>query len=151
MIRSMLAVLAIGASALGCTAMEEHHRAMSAPPRQSLPGTKNYSAAVSAGNLLFLSGTLGRGSDGKVVEGGIRAETRQAMENLKRTLEKMNLSMSDVVKVNVYITQVEHFAPMNEVYIAYFPSNPPARTTVVTGMPDKAGNIEIEMIALSAR
>lgn len=67
--------------------------------------------------------------------------------HFKRTLEKTSL----VVKVNGYITQIEHFAPMNEAYITYFPSGLPARTTVVTGMLDKAGNIEIEMIALHAR
>ncbi|MGE5526351.1 MAG: RidA family protein [Rhodospirillaceae bacterium] len=151
MFRSMLVICAAGASVLGCSTLEERHPSISASTRQSLPGTKNYSAAVAADNLVFLSGTLGRGADGKVVEGGIRAETRQAMENLKRNLEKMNLSMRDVVKVNVYITQVEHFGPMSDVYITYFPSDPPARTTVVTGMPDKAGNIEIEMIAVRSR
>jgi 2-iminobutanoate/2-iminopropanoate deaminase len=106
-----------------------------------------YSGAIVAGDYVFLSGTTGRGADGKIVEGGIKAETKQVMENVKAMLEKAGVSMRHVVKVTVFIKNAEDFRGMNEIYLSYFPTEPPARTTVVASFVAKEANVEIEMIA----
>jgi reactive intermediate/imine deaminase len=107
-----------------------------------------YSDAVRSGNLLFLSGTIGaQPSSRQPVEGGVVAETRQALENIKANLHAHGSSLDRVVKCSVFLADIADFERMNGVYREYFPTNKPARTTVaVAGLPLGA-RVEIECIA----
>lgn len=107
-----------------------------------------YSHAVWAGDLLYLSGQTPLDSGtGKLVEGGIDAQAAQCFRNLFQVLQAAGLRPGNVVKVNVYLTDMADFASMNAVYAAQFEPPYPARTTVaVAGLP-RGASIEIEMIA----
>ena len=108
-----------------------------------------YSPAVQGANFIYLSGqTPIDPVTGKLVEGGIGEQTRQAFQNLKAVLLAGGLSLEDVVKVNVYLVDMADFAGMNAVYQEQFAAPYPARTTVaVAGLPLYA-RVEIEMVAL---
>lgn len=118
---------------------------LTSPERSNAP----FSEAVRVGNLLFLSGQLGRDPQtGKLAEGGIEAETRQCLENIKRTLEKYGSSLDRVVKATVMLADIGEWARMNSVYTTYFTSNKPARSAFgVSGLAGGA-RVEIEVIAL---
>jgi len=91
-----------------------------------------YAKAVKANGFLFVSGNVGVDpKTGKVAEGGIKAQTRQILENLKELVESQGSSLADTVKVNLYLVNVRDFPGMNEVYKEYFGPKPPTRTTVV--------------------
>jgi 2-iminobutanoate/2-iminopropanoate deaminase len=107
-----------------------------------------YSHAVRAGDFLFVSG-LGPvdPATGSVVKGTIEEETRRTLDNLLILLKEAGRTAADVAKTTVYLLDMRDFAAMNAVYAAYFPENPPARTTIqAAGLP--AGiSIEIDAIA----
>ena len=106
-----------------------------------------YSSAVRAGDYIFLSGTGGVvDKDGKEVK-GIKAQTKQCLENIKRVLEAAGLSLCDVVKVTVFITNIDDFAQMNEIYRDYFIKDRPARSTIVTGPGNPASLIGADCVA----
>jgi len=117
---------------------------LTSPERAQAP----FSEAVRVGNLLFLSGQLGRDpKTGKLAEGGIEAETRQCLENIKQTLEKYGSSMDKVIKATVMLADIAEWAKMNSVYVTYFPKNKPARSAFgVSGLAG-GGRVEIEVIA----
>lgn len=110
-----------------------------------------YSDAVRVGDLLFLSGTVGTmPGTRRLAEGGLVAETKQALENVKTNLEAHGASLERVVKCTVLLADIRDFDAMNEVYRQYFPRNKPARTTFgVSGLPLGA-RVEIECIAHAA-
>ena len=90
-----------------------------------------YSQAVISGDFVFVSGQIAIDpKSSKVIEGGIEAQTVQVLENLKNILESVNLSLSDVVKTSVFLSNLNDFQTFNRVYSRYFDKNPPARTTV---------------------
>ncbi|MEZ0537163.1 RidA family protein [Caldicellulosiruptoraceae bacterium PP1] len=90
-----------------------------------------YSHAVMINNMLFLSGQLPINPQSGKIEGDtIEEQTRLVLNNIKAILESANLTLDDVVKVNVYISDLSLFAKFNEVYSEYFKSNYPARTTI---------------------
>ena len=90
-----------------------------------------YSQAVIADGWIFVSAEKGVNPDtGKIVHGGVPAETDQTLKNIRTILEAAGSSLNDVVRCVVYMTDIEQFAAMNEVYAGFFPKNPPARTTV---------------------
>lgn len=107
-----------------------------------------YSHAVESGELVYLSGQTPLDPDtGKLVAGDVAAQAEQCFRNLFGVLAAAGLTPDDVVKVNVFLTAMEDFAAMNEVYAKQFSVPYPARTTVgVAGLPLGA-RIEIEMIA----
>lgn len=108
-----------------------------------------YSQAIQAGNLLFLSGQIPIDpATGEVVKGGIQQQTRQVLENIKGLLESQGLGMKDVVKVTIFLKDMENFKPLNELYATYFPSSPPARSTVEVARLPRNVDVEIEVIAL---
>jgi 2-iminobutanoate/2-iminopropanoate deaminase len=107
-----------------------------------------YSAAVGAGELLFLSGqTPIDPATGKLVRGDIGAQATQCFSNLFAVLGAAGLSPDHVVKVNVYLTDMNDFAAMNEVYQAQFAQPYPARTTIGVAALPLGASVEIEMIA----
>jgi len=116
------------------------------------PGTEDldlpFSAAVRVDHLLFLSGNLGNiPGTFELAEGGIQAETRQTLENIKSTLETFGSSMDKVVKCTVFLADISEWSAMNEVYKTFF-ENPPARSALgVSGLALNA-RTEIECIAV---
>ena len=107
-----------------------------------------YSHAVESGDLIFLSGQTPIDSQtGKLAEGGIAQQTKQCFENLFNVLEASGLTSDDVEKVNVFLTDMNNFAAMNEVYAKQFSKPYPARTTIGVASLPLGAQIEIEMIA----
>jgi 2-iminobutanoate/2-iminopropanoate deaminase len=109
-----------------------------------------YSQAIQAGNFLFLSGQIPIDpKTGELVKGDIRKQTQQVLENIKGVLESQKLRMENVVKVTIFLKDIGNFNQMNEVYATYFPSSPPARSTVEVSKLPRDADIEIEAIAVS--
>jgi len=108
-----------------------------------------YSQAIRTENLVFTAGQIGLNpATMEFVEGGVEAQTRQALTNLKHVLEIADSGLNFVVKSTVFLQDMSDFAKMNSVYAEFFPENPPARSTVqVAGLP-KGALVEIECIAL---
>lgn len=107
-----------------------------------------YAQAVWAGDLLYLSGqTPIDPATGKLITGDVQAQTRRVFDNLEAVLAQAGLAMDDVVKCLVFLTTMDDFAAMNEVYAQRFTAPFPARSTVaVAGLPLGA-RVEIELIA----
>lgn len=107
-----------------------------------------YSWATRHGSLIFLAGTGPLGPDGRLVGAGdIRRQTEVTLENLKAAVEAAGGTLSAVVKTTVYLNDVRNYAGMNEVYRRYFPDDPPARATLITGFVVEGMLVEIEAIA----
>jgi len=97
---------------------------------------------------VYTSGQVGQDpATGKLVEGGVVAQTEQIFHNLEGIMSAANKSFADVVKVNVYLTDIRDFAAMNEVYARHFNAPYPARTTVAVAALPLGAAVEIEMIA----
>ena len=108
-----------------------------------------YSQAIQAGDFLFLSGQVPLDpKTGELVKGDIGQQAKQVLENIKGVLESQRLGMEDVVKVTVFLKNIENFNQVNEVYSSYFPTSPPARSTVEVARLPRGVEIEIEAIAL---
>jgi len=107
-----------------------------------------YSIAVQTGQMVYTAGQIGLDpATGEIVPGGIEAETRQVLTNLKNVLEASGSSLGDVVKTTVFLRDMADFAKMNVIYGEFFNQQPPARTTVaVAGLP-KGGAVEIDAVA----
>lgn len=111
-------------------------------PRQA------FSKIVKVGEMYFLSGQIGKDpATNEVVPGGIEAETRQALENIKSVLNEYDVLLHNVVKVTVILDDIEDFAAFNSIYMEYFPQKP-ARTTFAAESLAKGAKIEIEVIAV---
>jgi 2-iminobutanoate/2-iminopropanoate deaminase len=109
-----------------------------------------YSQAIQAGNFLFLSGQIPLDPrTGELVKGDIGQQTRQVLENIKGVLESQELGMENVVKVTIFLKDIENFNRVNEVYATYFPAPPPARSTVEVARLPRDAEVEIEAIALA--
>ena len=107
-----------------------------------------YSWATRAGNLIFVSGQAALAPDGSVVgPGDIRRQTEQTLENIRITLEAAGATFEDIVRTTVWITDIAHYAGMNEVYKRYFPHLPPARATLISGLVKDELIVEIDAIA----
>jgi 2-iminobutanoate/2-iminopropanoate deaminase len=106
-----------------------------------------YSQAVISDTLVFISGQIPLDPKfQKIVKGGIEAQTGQVLENLKNILKSINLTLADVIKTSVFLSDLNDFQNFNKVYSRYFDKNPPARTTVQAGL--MAGVLlEIDAIA----
>ena len=104
-----------------------------------------FSEAVRVGNWLILSGQIGVNPEtGTLPPGGIKAETKQTMENIKRTLEKYGSSLDQVVKCTVMLADIGEWGAMNEVYVTYFPNHKPARSAFGTSGLALGARLEIE-------
>lgn len=108
-----------------------------------------YSLGVKAGQIIFVSGQLGLDpATGAMVEGGVEAETRQALKNLQAILETGGSSLQQVVKTTVFLRDMNDFGRMNAVYAEFFKENPPARSTVQVAALPRNGAVEIELVGL---
>jgi 2-iminobutanoate/2-iminopropanoate deaminase len=119
------------------------------PSHEPERSNKPFSDVVQAGNVFYLTGQIGLDHrTGKMVEGGIEAETKQTLENIKAVLEHHKLDMKDVVKATVILDTITDFAAFNAVYETYFPQKP-ARTTFAVESLARDAKIEIEVIAIA--
>jgi 2-iminobutanoate/2-iminopropanoate deaminase len=102
-----------------------------------------YTPVVRAGDWIIVSGQLGL-RDGSIVEGGVKAQTTQAMANLQNHLAGVGAKLSDVVKTLCFLTDMDTFATFNEAYVAGFGSHRPARSTIGVASLPANGAVEIE-------
>lgn len=108
-----------------------------------------YSQAISINGMLFVSGQIPLDPfSGAMIRDGIKEETIQVMENLKAILHAAEMDFSNVVKCSIFLTDMQDFPKVNEVYSNYFKSNPPARETVEVSVLPKNANVEISCIAV---
>ena len=108
-----------------------------------------YSVAITTDNLVFVSGQLGIDpATGAIVEGGIQAQTRTALTNLKSVLTSAGSSLEQVVKTTVFLTDIAQFAEMNAIYAEFFTSDFPARSAIQVAALPKGGIVEVEAIAV---
>ena len=108
-----------------------------------------YSQAIIANGFLFASGQVAfNPATGELVMSDIQAETRQVMENVKAILEEAKLSFAHVVKTSIFLSDMQLFAQVNEVYGSYFTSNFPARETFAVKTLPRNVNIEISITAV---
>jgi len=129
---------------------------LSQPPIREVIATEKapaavgpYSQAIRAGDLVFTAGQLGLDpATGKLVEGGVEAQARQALTNLRAVLEAAGSSLKRVVKVTVFLQDINDFKAVNGVYAQFFTQEPPARSAVQVAALPLGGLIEIEAIAL---
>ncbi|MFI5206726.1 MAG: RidA family protein [Gemmatimonadales bacterium] len=113
---------------------------------QGLP----FSPAVRAGNVVYLSGQIGfLPGTRQLAPGGIAGETRQAMENIRRVLEASGSSFARVLRCTVFLADIADYAAMNEVYATFFPSDPPARSTIAASGLAFGARVEIECMAVT--
>lgn len=107
-----------------------------------------YSQAMRSGAHVFLAGQVGLDpASGKLVEGGIAAQTERVLNNLQAVMEAAGGSLQDIVKTTVFLTDFDEFAQMNTVYARFFPHDPPARSTVGVARLPLGAVVEIEAVA----
>lgn len=136
--------LAIATSIVpGVTARAQAARAEFVGTSASAP----LSQYVRVGETIYLSGMLGSTAEG-LVPGGVVAETRQALTNIRTALEKSGTAMDDVVKCTVFLADMQEWAAMNEVYTTFFPKNKPARSAVGVNGLARSARVEIECVAV---
>lgn len=140
----LLAALALLAACAPRAVVDTATTLAYAPPP---PSGAPFSPAVRVNGLIFLAGKLGTDASGKLAPGGVQAETRQALQNIRAELERQGGSMDRMVKCTVLLADIAEWGAMNEAYAPFFPGNKPARTAVaVRGLPLDA-RVEIECIA----
>lgn len=111
------------------------------------PAAASYSQAMKANNLLFVSGQIPFTPDNKKVEGTIADKTEQVFANVKSILAAGNSSLDRVVKVNVFLADINNFDEFNKVYAKYFNQHLPARSCVAVAALPKGVDLEMEVIA----
>ena len=110
-----------------------------------------YSQAVKVGNTLYCSGQIAIDpKTGELVNDSIEAETKQVLENLGSVLKKSGMDFSDVVRVTVYMADIENYGKITGVYAQYFTENPPARAAIQVANLPKYVNVEISCIAVKS-
>jgi 2-iminobutanoate/2-iminopropanoate deaminase len=114
-------------------------------PNTGLP----FSPGILVGDTLYIAGHLGRDPvNSALAQGGIEAETRQALANIGDVLKSAGMSFEDVTTVTVYITDFTEFDRFNAVYREFFPQDPPARATVQVAALNAGARVELQMIAV---
>lgn len=125
--------------------MSHHRHAVAAEGAPEALGP--YSHAIRAGGFLFCSGQLGLDpATGELVDGGVGAQARQALQNLAAVCEAAGTTLADAVRVTVYLADMADFAAVNEIYAEFFPADPPARTAFAVAALPKEGAVELDAI-----
>ncbi|MDK2799408.1 MAG: 2-iminobutanoate/2-iminopropanoate deaminase [Clostridiales bacterium] len=107
-----------------------------------------YAQANKIGNLVFTSGQIPiLPETGEIVQGDIKAQVKQVLDNLQEVLKAAGTNMDNVVKTTIFLKDMNDFAAVNEVYAQYFPQNYPARSTVQVAKLPKDAGVEIEAVA----
>lgn len=144
--KPVVCLAVLGAALLaGCVSV--HEAAAPAAPGPTgksvlVPGNALYSAAVAHGETVYLAGVIGRSETGDVSEAA-----RQAMDAVKTNIGKAGGTMGDLVKCTIFMTDIEQYGPVNEVYAEYFESDPPARTAIAVSALPFGALVEVECIA----
>lgn len=129
-------------------------QAKDAPSRRRVIGgspSAAYSRATVFDKMVYPAGVVGRSPDSGELPGGFEAECTQTLENLKASVEAAGASMANVLKCTCFLTDVADFAMFNEIFMRYFPSQPPARSTVVVKeLVVKGARIELDCVACLA-
>lgn len=126
-----------------------HHEKKTISTEKAPKALGPYSVGVSTGMLVFTAGQVGIDpATGKIVEGGIQAQTKQALTNVRAVLETAGSSLDQVVKTTVFLQDMGEFALMNEVYATFFTGDYPARSAVQVAALPAGAAVEIEAIAL---
>ncbi|HKJ27623.1 MAG TPA: Rid family detoxifying hydrolase [Anaerolineales bacterium] len=108
-----------------------------------------YSPGVRYGDLVFSSGQVGIDpATGKLAEGGVEAQARQCLENLKKVLEAAGSDMDHALKCTIFMADMGDYAAINEIYATYFTSDPPARSAVQVAALPIGALVEIEAVAV---
>ena len=108
-----------------------------------------YNQAILSGDTLYISGQIALNAEsGELILDSIPLETKQVMENLKAVLEAADMTFNNVVKSTIFISNMDDFTQINEVYGSYFSEDAPARETVQVAKLPKGVNVEISMIAV---
>jgi len=109
-----------------------------------------YSQAVRSGRFLFCSGQIPLDpKSGQIITGGIATQTRRVMDNIASVLRAEGMTFDSIVKTTIFLTNLDDFQKVNEIYGSYFKQDPPARSTVQVSALPKGANVEIEVIAAS--
>jgi 2-iminobutanoate/2-iminopropanoate deaminase len=117
-------------------------------PAGAAPAAGPYNHGVRIGDLLFCAGQIAIVPEtGQLLAGDIKAQTQRVLDNIKLILQDQGLTTANVVKATVFMTNLAHFAEMNEVYGRFFTSDFPARTTVQAAALPKGAQVEMEVIA----
>lgn len=126
-----------------------HHQKQVVTADQAPKAIGPYSAGVSTGHLVFTAGQLGMDpATGELVSGGIEAQTRQALSNLRAVLEAAGSGLEHVIKTTVFLQDIHEFGLMNAVYAEFFTADFPARSAVQIAALPKGAAVEIEAVAL---
>jgi 2-iminobutanoate/2-iminopropanoate deaminase len=108
-----------------------------------------FTPGILTGNTLYISGHLGRDPvTGQLVSGGIEAEARQSLANIREVLIAAGMDFKDVASVTAYITDFKEFETFNTTYREYFPTDPPARATVQVAALNAGAHVELQMVAV---
>jgi len=111
------------------------------------PAIGPYSPAILSKSFLFLSGSLGIDHKGNLVSNDVEGQAEQALKNMGFILKEAGLTHNDIVKTTIFLTDIQHFAKVNQIYAKYFSEPFPARTTIAVSALPKGGLVEIEAIA----
>ncbi len=116
---------------------------------ENAPVAGPYSPAVKAGELVFFSGQIAMDSEtGKVIEGDVAQQADKALQNLDNLLKTAGMTFDNIVKTNIFLTDISDFATVNEVYSKYFKAPYPARSAVAVVALPLGVNVEVEAIAI---
>ena len=122
-------------------------QAVSTPDAPQAVGA--YSQAIVASGMVYTSGQIGLDAEtGEMVPGGVEEQTRRVLENLRAVLKASGSGLELVVKTTCFLADMADFGAFNEVYAAYFPSDPPARSTFAVAALPRGARVEIESVAL---
>ncbi|MDN6886474.1 RidA family protein [Variovorax sp. CAN2819] len=119
---------------------------LGAPPLASDRQVRPFSPAVRAGDFVYVSGQVPVDKNGELVVGGIEAQTRQVMENIKTVLALADATLDDVCKTTVWLQDARDFGAFNRIYMSYFGENKPARSTTEARLMIDA-RVEIDVVA----
>ena len=144
----ILGVLA-GAALQTVTAQKPQQRRRAIRPEKAPNTGLPFSPGILSGSTLYVSGHLGRDpATSRLVSGGIEAETRQSLANIREVLRTAGMDFTNVTSVTAYIASFDDFAKFNAVYREVFPTDPPARATVQVAALNDRARIELQMIAV---
>jgi 2-iminobutanoate/2-iminopropanoate deaminase len=116
---------------------------------ENTPARRPYSPAIEANNTLYVSGQIAVDQvTGKLIDGGIEAQARQALTNLKNVIERGGYSIENVVKCTVLLTDISFYSTVNQIYMEFFPKDPPARMAYAVKDLPMSALIEIDAIAV---
>ena len=125
----------------------QEHKVVNLSDAKGLP----FSDGIVAGNTLYIAGQEGSDDSGKLVAGGIAAETKAALENIQKVIKAAGFDLKDIVSVTVYLADIHEFGDMNKVYKSFMPDPKPARATIQAAALVNDARIEISAIAVKQK